>query len=73
MCAGAGLVQKLLADLREVDASAVTAEQLGTDLILDITDAPADRRLLDAEVLSGRVPGGGVGGPEPGARSEAAG
>ena len=47
-----GLIQELFTDVRQVDASGMTAEQPGTDLILDIPDAPADRRLLDAQVLS---------------------
>ena len=32
-------------------AGRMTAEQLSADLILDIPDAAADRRLLDAEIL----------------------
>ncbi len=51
-CASACLMQKLLADLSQVDASAVAAKQPGANLILDIPDAPADHRLLDAKVLS---------------------
>lgn len=46
-----GLIQKLFADVRQVDAGRMTAEQLCADLILDIPDAAADRRLLDAEIL----------------------
>lgn len=47
-----GLIQELFADVRQIDAGRVTAEQLSTDFILDITDAATDRRLFDAEVLS---------------------
>jgi hypothetical protein len=46
-----GLIQELFADVCQVDAGRVTAEQLSADLILDIADATADSRLLDAEVL----------------------
>jgi hypothetical protein len=46
-----GLIQELFADVRQVDAGRMTAEQLSADLILDIPDAAADRRLLDAEIL----------------------
>jgi len=46
-----GLMQELFADVRQVDAGRMTAEQLSADLILDITDAAADSRLLDAEIL----------------------
>ncbi len=49
------LIQELFADVRQVDAGRVTAEQLSADLILDIADAAADRRLLDAE-QSSRLP-----------------
>jgi len=46
-----GLIQELFADVRQVDAGRMTAEQLCADLVLDIPDAAADRRLLDAEIL----------------------
>ena len=47
------MAEKLPADLGQVDTGAVTTEELGADLILDIPDAPADCRLLDTEVLRG--------------------
>jgi hypothetical protein len=48
--AGAGLMQKLLADLRQVDASTMATEQLSADVILNLPYAPAYGRLLDAKL-----------------------
>ena len=45
------LTQESFADVRQVDAGRMTAEQVSANLILDIADAAADSRLLDAEVL----------------------
>ena len=49
--AKAGLMQELLADLRQVNAGTVAAKQLSANLVFDIADTATDRGLLDAEVL----------------------